>query len=170
MLRPNWRKMKRIWVPVEQWEEIAHNMWGEVADRKRWLHRAVTFTGNHRLYGHYMMRVTQEWPHSCSNALTDQSLNRRAWIGHAACALAFRCPEDITRQAWGLLSHEQRVLANSQADRAIQSWEMRHQQSARLPQDMEAALLSRRHPRRSTKQGGSFRQGSILAGSSHGIA
>ena len=140
-------KRNRIWLPIDTWEEIGCNMWGEVADRRLFLQRATLFTGNHRLYGRYMLRVTNEWPNSCMNALTDYNLNRRAWIGHAACALAIRCPEDITRQAWGLLTDEQRLLANRQADRAIQSWEMRHGQSDRVRKTVEASLLFQRHTR-----------------------
>ena len=121
-------------------------MWGDVPDRRQWLRRAVIFTGNHRLYGRYMQRVTREWPNSCANALTDSNLNRRAWIGHAACALALRCPEDITRQAWSLLTDEQRILANGQADRAIQSWEVRYRKSFGVRQDVARPLLFGRHP------------------------
>lgn len=160
-------KLKRVWVPIELWEELQWNMWGEVSNRQRYLQRAVIFTGNHRLYGRYMNRVTREWPNSCLNALTDQSLNRRAWIGHAACALALCCPEDVTRQAWGLLTHEQRILANREADRAIQSWEMRYQQSQRIREHVDKKVLPRWHTRGSAAQGGGFRQGSILAGNSN---
>ena len=134
-------KLARVWRPIESWEEISFNMWGESFSRKDLLRRAICFTGNHRLYGRYMLRVTQEWPNSCVNALTDYSLNRRAWIGHAACALALRCPEDVTRQAWGYLTNEQRTLANAQADRAIQSWEMCYRKSIGIRLDMEAPLL-----------------------------
>jgi hypothetical protein len=133
--------MKRIWVPIDQWEEIRFNMWGESKNRVRMLQRAVIFTGHHRLYGKFMQRVILEWPNSCLNALSDASLNRRAWIGHAACALAIQCPEDVTRQAWGMLSDKQRVLANRQADRAIESWEMRHQQSRCIRGDVAQSLL-----------------------------
>lgn len=160
-------KLKRVWVPIELWEELHWNMWGEVSNRQRYLERAVIFTGNYRLYGRYMNRVAQEWPNSCLNALTDQNLNRRAWIGHAACALALRCPEDVTRQAWGMLSHEQRLLANRQADRAIQSWEMRYKQGQRIRQYMDAQVLPKRNTRRSATQGGCLGQGSILAGGSY---
>jgi hypothetical protein len=160
-------KLKRIWLPIESWEELQWNMWGEVANRQRYLERAVIFTGNHKLYGRYMNRVVREWPNSCINALTDQALNRRAWIGHAACALALYCPEDITRQAWGLLSHEQRLLANKQADRAIQSWEMRYRQGQRIRNDMDAQVLPQGHSRGSATQSSFIRQGSILARSSH---
>jgi hypothetical protein len=139
--------MKRVWVPIDLWEELQFNMWGDVKDRRRHLDRAVIFTGNHRLYGRYMMRVVSEWPNSCLNALTDGNLNRKAWIGHAACALGLRCPEDITRQAWGLLSNEQRVLANRQAERAIQSWELCHLTGSRIHSAVAESLLWRRDPR-----------------------
>ena len=140
-------KLERVWLPIDQWEEVPANMWGEVANKRLYLQRAVIFTGNHRLYGRYMQRVTREWPNSCVNALTDYNLNRRAWIGHAACALALRCPEDITRQAWGLLTDEQRTLANRQADRAICAWEMRYRQSLGIRADVENPLLFARDPR-----------------------
>lgn len=122
-------------------------MWGDVANRRLYLQRAEIFTGNHRLYGRYMQRVTFKWPNSCINALTDYNLNRKAWIGHAACALALRCPEDITRQAWGLLTDEQRILANRQAERAIQSWEVRYRQSLGIRADVASPLLFARDSR-----------------------
>lgn len=149
--------MKRVWVPIDQWEELHHNMWGEAQNRATLLRRAILFTGNHRLYGRYMQRVIQEWPNSCLNALTDQSINRRAWIGHAATALAIRCPEDITRQAWSFLSHEQQALANRQADRAIQSWEMRHRKSLGVREHMATPLLFKRNPRPSSTESGASR-------------
>lgn len=160
-------KLKRVWLPIEVWEEVSHNMWGEVSDRKRYLARAVIFTGNHRLYGRYMRKVITEWPNSCINALTDYNLNRKAWIGHAACALALRCPEDITRQAWGLLTDEQRLLANRQAERAIQSWEVRYRKSLGIRDDVEGKVLHGRDTRGGSVQGGSIRQGSILASGSN---
>lgn len=140
-------KLKRIWLPIDCWEEIRFNMWGDVSNRRLFLQRAVIFTGNHRLYGRYMQRVTLEWPNSCINALTDYNLNRKAWIGHAACALALLCPEDITRQAWGLLTDEQRILANRQASRAIQSWEMRYRASLGIRAHMANPLLFARNTR-----------------------
>jgi len=124
--------IEKVWHPCDQWEEMQHNMWGEVDDRQAFLSMAAAFTGNHYLYGHFMMRVVKEWPISCENALTDSSLNKRAWIGHAACALAFGCPEDIVRQAWSALSDEQRALANKQADRAIWSWEANYRKGQPL--------------------------------------
>ena len=97
-------------------------MWGEAPSKQDALMHAVAFTANHRLYGAYMVRVTREWRYSCENALTDSAINQKAWLGHAACALAFNCPENIVRKAWGLLTTDQQQKANNEAAKAIAAW------------------------------------------------
>lgn len=134
-------RFTRIWHPCSKWEELDFNMWGEVDDRKSYLERAIEFTGDHEQYGKYMLRVIREWPISTENALTDYNINRKAWVGHAACALAFRCPEDIVRQAWGYLTYEQRLHANKAADQAISAWEIDHAKSRGVHSDVGEAML-----------------------------
>lgn len=134
-------KFKRVYHPISAWEEIHAGMWGDVEDAKSMLKRAVDFTGDHKLYGHWMTRVVNEWPISCENALTDYSLNRRAWVGHAACAMAIGCPEDITRKAWGMLTDEQQFLANAEADRAIRVWADAYAKSKGIREHMGGSLL-----------------------------
>lgn len=116
-------------------------MWGKCDDRKAMLEKAISFTGNHKLYGSFMQRVIVEWPVSCENALTDYYMNRKAWIGHAAAALALGCPEDITRQAWKHLNYEQQYLANQEASRAISSWENNYIESQELRESLGGSLL-----------------------------
>ena len=136
------KKFNRVWHPYENWEEVPHNMWGSTPDRKKSILIATDFTGNHKLYGFYMTRVVNEWPVSCENALTDYYMNRKAWIGHAAVALALNMPEDITRQAWKGLNYEQQYLANKEAIRAISSWENMYIESPELRKSMGGSLLS----------------------------
>lgn len=135
------RKFKRVWHPYQKWEEVRYNMWGTVDDKKSWVKKAVDFTSDDHEYGKFMVRVTREWPFSCENALTDYYMNRKAWIGHAACALALMCPEHITRQAWKELTHEQQYLANKKAIGAIQAWENVYIQSSELRKGLGGALL-----------------------------
>ena len=114
------------WHPYWEWEEVKSNMWGTVEDRKQWLNKAIEFTGNHELYGYWMRQVVDQWPLSCRQALTKQG-DKKSWIGHAAVALAIQCPEDIVRQAWGMLNEEQQRLANDQAENAIAYWRSKNQ-------------------------------------------
>ena len=134
-------KLKRVYHPLCKWEEVNFNMWGDCDNRQETLTKTIAFTGNHELYGSYMRRVTMERPVSCENALTDHALNRRAWLGHAACALYAKTPEDITREAWRHLSDEQQLLANNQARQAIQAWEMRYRKDHKLCDGMEETML-----------------------------
>lgn len=133
--------MNRIYHPYYLWEEIKFNMWGESKNQHDDLQKAIEFTGNHELYGKYMMMVVNEWKISCENSLTDLSINRKAWVGHAACALALQIPEDIIRKAWGYLSYEQQLLANNQAERAIRYWEQFIRKDRELYQDLGEPML-----------------------------
>lgn len=125
-------RLPRIYHPVSKWEECNYNMWGDCDQRQVVLKQAIVFTGNAEHYGSYMQRVIHEWPISCENALTDYNLNRKAWLGHAACALYARIPEDVTREAWGTLTNEQQLLANNQARAAIQTWEINYRKGHKL--------------------------------------
>ena len=133
--------LERIYHRYQLWEEVAHNMWGDVADRATALQKAIEFTGDHKRYGHAMKRVAVEWPISCENALTDPCLNKKAWIGHAAVAFELRIPEDITRAAWAKLSDEQRVLANKEAERAIQLWECAYRKNRNIRLNVGTEML-----------------------------
>lgn len=135
------RKFEHIAHPFWKWEEVGQGMWSTCNNKKEMLEKAIEFTGDHYLYGKYMKKVTEEWIFSCENALTDENINRRAWIGHAACAMALSCPQDITRKAWGYLTDEQRFLANKEADAAIRLWEKHYIKNKGLRKDVDGQML-----------------------------
>lgn len=118
-----------VWLPWWTWEEVGANMWGDVSHRKTWLQMAIAFTGNAELYGEWMLRVVDEWPHSCAHNLSKRG-DKRPWIGHAAVALAIGCPEHIVREAWAYLTEEQQRKANDKAQQAINYWESKCQNAA----------------------------------------
>jgi hypothetical protein len=86
---------------------------------ERLLPKVVEFTGNHIEYGAAMLEVIKSWKYSCEDKLTDININRKAWLGHAACCHKFGWPESLVRLAWGKLNNEQRSLANQQAEKVI---------------------------------------------------
>ena len=136
---------RRIYHPYWSWEDLG--MWRNVrsAERQAFLDLALIMTGNAEAYGASMLNVLDAYPIACEHNLTDLGQNRRAWIGHAAVLLANQCPEDITRQAWGMLTQQQRDAANAVADEAIAEWEARHEAKNRgLYRQMALSGLSER--------------------------
>lgn len=136
--------MKRVWHRFERWEDYRAGMWRQVgaADARSFLARAIDFTGDAALYGSYMRKVIKCWPIACEHNLTDTGMNRKAWVGHAACCMAIGCPEDVTRAAWAHLTQQQQDDANAQAQAAIEEWEADYAaKSAQLHPQMEIAGL-----------------------------
>jgi len=95
-------------------------------DKETILPLAIEFTGNHIEYGKAMEQVINKWRYTCENHLTDNGINQKAFIGHAACCLKFGWCEEIVRMAWGYLTEQQRILANQQAEYFILVWKQRH--------------------------------------------
>jgi hypothetical protein len=120
--------MQRIFHNYTFWEDYINGMWRTVSrdEEERVLPLAIEFTGNCELYGAAMIRVVHEWPISCEHNLTNLSINRRAWIGHAACCLEFGWPEYLVRQAWHTLTKDQQDKANRKASEAIRLFEKQH--------------------------------------------
>lgn len=118
--------LKRIFHPFWTWEDLGmwRRIWGKA--REEFAVRAIAFTGDASAYGAAMLQVLDAYPVAAEHNLTDLAQNRQAWIGHAACYLAFECPEDIVREAWGQLTQQQRDEANAAADIAIAEWETRY--------------------------------------------
>ncbi len=126
--------MKRIWHPYQLWEDWRAGMWRRVSpeEESQFVDAAVAFTGNAQLYGSFMFKVVKEWKYSCEHNLTERSMNRRAWVGHAAACMAIHCPEYLTRRAWWMLTQEQRDAADHQATLAIQAWTRRNDKQLHL--------------------------------------
>lgn len=115
------RRIKRVYHHYEKWEEHKKGMWLKPSkeEAERLLPLIIYFTGDHIEYGKAMLEVIKNWKFSCEDKLTDIHINRRAWLGHAACSYKFGWKESLVRQAWKMLSNKQRLLANEQADKAI---------------------------------------------------
>lgn len=116
--------MKQVYHPYQRWEDFKNGMWRKETKtyEEKMLNDVIEFTGDHIKYGNAMLRVIEEWKISCEHNLSNQSINRKAWIGHAACCIEKSYPEYLVRQAWGMLTEQQRVDANKKADYAIQKW------------------------------------------------
>lgn len=114
----------RVYKPYYDWEDWQNGMWRSVnkVEQKTLIDWAVEFTGDHVKYGNAMSEVLSAWPNTMLHNLTNQSMNKRAFLGHCACCFSSGCPESIVRSAWKLLTEEQRVLADEAAQKHIDNW------------------------------------------------
>lgn len=66
-------------------------------------------------------RVITEWPRSCEHYLTNENMNRIAWLGQASLCIAHRIPS-IFRGGFMLLTDEQKRLADEAALDYLNRW------------------------------------------------
>lgn len=111
------------------WYELEENhpdggMWQTVKalDRQRFVEEASDLMANPHAFVESMRLAVRKWPNSCGSALTNPSLNHRAWLGHAGCFLATGSPEETTRLAWHELDPAEQAAANAAADTVIAEW------------------------------------------------
>jgi len=65
--------------------------------------------------------VTTEWVHSCEHYMTNERMNRIAWLGQAAVAQALGIPSGC-RGGYHLLSQDQRNAADALALEYLNRW------------------------------------------------
>jgi hypothetical protein len=121
--------MKQVYLPYWKWECYQNGMWNRLHKNteSEMLKIAIEFTGNHLKYGAAMAEVINAWPNSMLNFLTNTSINKLAYIGHAAVYYKLQIPEHIVRSAWRELSESQQNLANLQALKALKQWQTKQE-------------------------------------------
>lgn len=66
-------------------------------------------------------RVLREWPISCEQFLSNESINRIAWLGQAAMCIDAGVPRSY-RAGFKLLTPNQQETANNVAGEALKIW------------------------------------------------
>lgn len=66
-------------------------------------------------------RVLQEWPNSCEHYLSNERMNRIAWLGQAAACIHSRVPSRF-RGGYNRLTGEEKRAADLAALDALNAW------------------------------------------------
>ena len=115
--------MQRIFYHFSLWEDYHNGMYDECKDgRQERVQKAVEILGTPEICRKAMQRVVDEWTIATEYNLSNAEINRKAWLGQACCSIYANVHEDETREAWGLLTDEQRKQANSIAYQIIKKW------------------------------------------------
>lgn len=117
--------MQRIWHPYTDWEDYKAGFFDTTieGDRNTAVSESFALLADPSALGKWMSKVLVEWPVSCEANLSYTGMNRRAWLGQAACCLALGYPSFVTKRAWHQLEEDQQDLANQEADIVIREWE-----------------------------------------------
>lgn len=139
--------MKRIWKPWHEWECYKAGFYKSTSERMspndaRLAYAA--FLGDSSRFIAALDRVLQEWPNSCAHFLSNESINRIAWLGQASMCIDTGVPA-CHRGGFKLLSREAQRLANTIALDALNRWIRNHaenqSESVGVHRDMEAQGL-----------------------------
>ena len=121
--------MKPIYHHYEKWEDFQHGMYDEVKEgRNERVQQAKELLINTDELYIQMKRVAEEWKYACEQTFT-QNFNHQAFLGQCACNIYAGIKEDETREAWGLLTNEQRYKANKVADRVYDEWLKKYEEN-----------------------------------------
>lgn len=79
------------------------------------------FLSNLDLFAENLQKIITEWKNSCEHYLTNESMNRVAWIGQAAMCIYNKVPSRF-RGGYNLLTKEQKINADTLALKYINIW------------------------------------------------
>lgn len=115
--------MKRIFHHYNLWEDYHAHMYDESKEgRKERVQKAAQILGTPEICKEAMQKVIDEWRIATEYNLSNAEINRKAWLGQAACSCYAGVHEDETREAWGIMTEQQRVRANKIAAIIIKKW------------------------------------------------
>lgn len=96
------------------------------------VNRALDIMRDSKVWGLKMKRLLDRWPVSCNQSLSDNSINKKAWIGQASMACFYNISAATTKKCWFLLSEEEKLLANKKADLVYKLWRLKCQSSVQI--------------------------------------
>lgn len=117
--------MQRIFHHFSLWEDYHAGMYNENKDgRQERVRKAAEILGTPDVCRAAMEKVVTEWEKATEYNLSNLEINRKAWLGQAACSCYAGIHEDETREAWGIMTEAQRIEANRIAAAIIKKWQV----------------------------------------------
>lgn len=118
----------RIYHTWDKWECYPAGFYeghlsGKTDDEAKEMYRA--FLSDLDAFDKALRRVMAEWPKSCEHYLTNESMNRVAWLGQASACIALGLPSKY-RSGYFLLTDQQQKDADALALEYLNKWLTEH--------------------------------------------
>lgn len=116
--------MKRIYHSWDKWEDYTHNFYGGVKEftRDNTLQTYASLLRDLDKFEGALHHIIYEWKYSCEHNLSNESMNRIAYLGQAACALVYNVPHDVCMGGYNLLTPEEQAAADNMALKYLNLW------------------------------------------------
>ena len=131
--------MKRIYHTWDKWEcypagfyENQSNNANETKESAEAKYAA--FLKDPAKFGSALARVITEWVKSCEHYLSNDKMNRIAWLGQASACIALGLPS-CYRGGYHLLSEQEQKAADALALEYLNKWLVAHGEPALTPEE-----------------------------------
>lgn len=114
-------KIKRKYHHYNNWECYKAGFYEPASSLIDGKERYREFLSRPLLFSLSIERVFNEWPNSCEHFLTNNSINRVAWIGQASMCISSGI-SSFYRGGFLLLTQEQQTIANDIAKTYLNRW------------------------------------------------
>ena len=120
--------IERIYHSWEKWEDYKSGFYNNVSgkDKIEMIEKVVYLFSTPELTREYMTKVIKQWFYSCEQNLTNNGMNKIAYIGQAACCIYANIPSTVTMEAWSSVPSEFKKIADSIAMEVLEEWEFLH--------------------------------------------
>lgn len=133
--------MKRIFHTWEKWECYPAGFYEDHCPdgltQEQGEERYREFLSDLTAFEAALEAIISNWKHSCEHYLTNDKMNRIAWLGQAAMAYAHHIPSSC-RGGYNRLTDEQKQAADALALKYLNKWLVAHGESALSPEEAKS--------------------------------
>ena len=121
-------EITRIYHHWEKWEDHKNGFYNNVsgAEKKELIEKVVEMFKSPELTKQFMNKAIKKWFFSCQHNLTNNGMNKIAYLGQAACCLYAGVPSTVTMEAWSKVPYEFQEIADGIALEQLKEWESSH--------------------------------------------
>ncbi len=115
--------MNRVFHPWDKWEDYRHGFYGGLEYPKdNTLELYASLLKDLPKFESALKTIISEWKYSCEHNLTNESMNRIAYLGQASCALVYNVPHNVSMGGYNLLTPEEQAAADAMAKKYLDLW------------------------------------------------
>lgn len=122
--------MTRVYHPWSKWEDFRHGFYGgKDYPKDGTLELYAGLLRDTTRFETALKTIISEWKYSCEHNLTNEAMNRIAYLGQASCALVYNVPHNVCMGGFNLLTSDEQIAANALAEKYLNLWLEKHEHS-----------------------------------------